>query len=162
MKKIASLLLVFLVSFSLFAVPSSSLALVTAIDQANIIYFDDGTNSITEVNFTSTNTAAISVALWTNKAISSTVKLPQVRLEATPMVHDTVTSSFIQYSVKGTTVTNSKVTITEDLYAGSIMNAATAAHTYYADLVIELDAQSKADALSGNYLGSLTVTVIAD
>ena len=67
MKKIASLLLVFLVSFSLFAVPSSSLALVTAIDQANIIYFDDGTNSITEVNFTSTNTAAISVALWTNK-----------------------------------------------------------------------------------------------
>jgi hypothetical protein len=29
-------------------------------------------------------------------------------------------------------------------------------------LNIELDSQSKADALSGNYLGSLTVTVIAD
>src|SRR5574344_155344 len=98
MKKIVSIILIILASFSLFAATSSSLDLVTTISQANTLSFVDANDgAISEVNFTSVNTASVKVALWTNKAISQTVKLPQVTLSVKPMVHETVNSAYIAY-----------------------------------------------------------------
>ncbi len=163
MKKIVSIILIILASFSLFAATSSSLDLVTTISQANTLSFVDANDgAISEVNFTSVNTASVKVALWTNKAISQTVKLPQVTLSVKPMVHETVNSSYIAYKVNGIAVNSTEAVIYDNLFESNDILNVTKAQTYYQALNIELDAQSKADALSGNYIGSITVTVIAD
>ena len=163
MKKIVSIILIILASFSLFAATSSSLDLVTTISQANTLSFVDANDgAISEVNFTSVNTATVKVALWTNKAVSPTVSLPKVNLTLKPMFHESVYGAYLSYKVDGISVNDLEITLMNYLFSDTDVSNVTKAQTYYQALNIELDAQSKADALSGNYLGSLTVTVIAD
>lgn len=147
-------------AFSAFALnETSTLKISTEINQKNVISFKDSSNnSISAVNLNSVDSANVKVALWTNKATGS---LPTVKLVAKPLVNSDNSAAFIVYTVNGQEVNGSEKLISEDLFTGFQISGNNAKE-YNKDLAINIDTDSKAEALVGSYTGTLTVTVMAD
>lgn len=160
MKKIILTLLISILAFSAFALnETSTLKISTAIDQKNVISFKDSSNdNISVVNLNSVDSVNVKVSLWTNKA---TGNLPTVKLVAKPLVNADNSQAFISYTVNGEAVNGSEKVISENLYTG-LQISGNEAKDYFKDLAINIDADSKAEALVGSYNGTLTVTVMAD
>lgn len=163
MKKIALIILVLVAGLSTLFAETSTLDIKTTINQANILSFTDSSNqALSEVNFSSSNSVNVKAALWTNKAVGNGERLPQVTLVAKPMVHETVKNSFIAYTLNGVTVNENETEIDADLFKNADLTNVTQAKTYYETLNIELNADSKTNALVGNYSGSIVVTIAAN
>lgn len=164
MKKLILLVLVSLLTFSVFAAnENSSLTISTVVTQQNRIsfkYANDGEISGNKHTFASgENSRDFKVVLWTNKASGS---VPSVKLEADPLVNEDNSLAYIKYTVLNAIVENTDaVVVSENLFNQDNISGNVASE-YSKTFTVTLDSDSRAGALVGSYTGTLKVTVTAN
>lgn len=159
MKKIIlSVLLISVLSLSLFAVEPANLALKTAINSdVSIMFTSDaaGKTTITEKNVNNDAAAVVYVSYTSNAKSRASVSLSATKI-ASPTVASKIGYTIAVNGAGAVGFTNDALNIT-DLFATKDLTAKT---TEIKTLSIDLDDANVADALSAtDYVGTVTVTV---